>query len=42
MEKNERKGDNSFFDGIICKAELRWYEAHGIGRKDMKIKKIEW
>jgi hypothetical protein len=29
-------------DGIICKAELHWYEAHGIGQKDMKIKKIEW
>jgi len=29
-------------DGIICKAELHWYEAHGIGRKDMKIKRIEW
>jgi len=28
--------------GIICKAELHWYEAHGIGRKDMKIKRIEW
>ena len=29
-------------DGIICKAELHWYEAHGIGRKDIKIKKILW
>jgi hypothetical protein len=29
-------------DGIICKAELYWYEAHGIGRKDIKIKKIFW
>ena len=29
-------------DGIICKAELHWYEAHGIGRKDIKIKKIFW
>jgi len=27
-------------NGKICKAELRWYEAHGIGRKKMKIKKI--
>jgi hypothetical protein len=24
----------------ICRAELHWYEAHGIGRKKMKIKKI--
>jgi hypothetical protein len=29
-------------DGIISKAELHWYEAHGIGQKDMKIKRIEW
>ena len=29
-------------DGIICKAELHWYEAHGIGRKDIKIKKVLW
>ena len=27
-------------DGIICKAELHWYEAHGIGRMDFKIKRI--
>jgi hypothetical protein len=27
-------------DGIICKAEVHWYEAHGIGRKEMKIKHI--
>ncbi|MDY6836357.1 MAG: hypothetical protein SWH78_00155 [Thermodesulfobacteriota bacterium] len=29
-------------DGMICKAELPWYEAHGIGRKDMKVKKVFW
>ena len=26
--------------GAIRKAELHWYEAHGIGRKKMKIKRI--
>ncbi len=26
--------------GRVCKAELHWYEAHGIGRKKMKIKRI--
>ena len=26
--------------GRICKAEVHWYEAHGIGRKKMKIKMI--
>jgi hypothetical protein len=27
-------------DGTICEAELHWYEAHGIGKRDIKIKKI--
>jgi hypothetical protein len=26
--------------GRICQAELHWYEAHGIGRKKIKLKKI--
>jgi CRISPR/Cas system CSM-associated protein Csm3 (group 7 of RAMP superfamily) len=26
--------------GGICKAELHWYEAHGIGKKKMKIKRL--
>lgn len=27
-------------NGTICLAELHWYEAHGIGRKETKIKRI--
>ena len=27
-------------DGIIERAEIHWYEAHGIGRKEIKIKRI--
>jgi hypothetical protein len=27
-------------DGTVCKVELHWYEAHGIGRKEMKIKRF--
>ena len=27
-------------NGRLCTAELHWYEAHGIGKKKMKIKKI--
>ncbi len=27
-------------NGHIRKAELHWYEAHGIGRKKMKIKRF--
>lgn len=26
--------------GRICRAEVHWYEAHGKGRKKMKIKKL--
>jgi len=26
--------------GRICKAEIHWYEAHGVGRKKKKIKRI--
>jgi hypothetical protein len=26
-------------DGTVCKAEIHWFEAHGIGRKDFKIKR---
>jgi len=29
-------------DGTICQAELHWYEAHGIGKKETKIKNIFW
>lgn len=28
------------FDGTIRKAEVHWYEAHGIGRKKLKIKRF--
>jgi hypothetical protein len=27
-------------DGTICQAEIHWYEAHGIGAKEHKIKRI--
>lgn len=26
-------------DGTVCEAEVHWFEAHGIGRKDLKIKR---
>ena len=26
-------------DDTICQAELHWYEAHGIGKKEIKFKK---
>jgi hypothetical protein len=27
-------------DGYECDAELHWYEAHGIGKKEMKVKDL--
>jgi hypothetical protein len=27
-------------DATICTAEIHWYEAHGIGKKELKIKRI--
>ena len=29
-----------FSDGGIHTAEIHWYEAHGVGRKEAKIKRI--
>jgi hypothetical protein len=26
-------------DGTECAAEIHWYEAHGIGRKELKVKR---
>lgn len=27
-------------DGTVWEAEIHWFEAHGIGRRDFKIKKV--
>lgn len=32
--------DIEFHDGTICHAEIHWYQAHGIGAKEYKIKRI--
>jgi hypothetical protein len=29
-----------FSDGTMWDAEVHWYEAHGIGRKELKIKRL--
>jgi hypothetical protein len=29
-----------FQSGEVCRAELHWYEAHGKGKKDLKIKRF--
>ena len=28
------------WDGSVCVAELHWYEAHGIGKRAEKIKRV--
>ncbi len=38
--KMKGKATVELADGTICEAEIHWYEAHGIGRKDFKIKKV--
>lgn len=27
-------------DETVCEVELHWYEAHGIGKKELKIKRF--
>lgn len=38
----KRKGSATvrLADGTVDEAEIHWFEAHGIGRKDFKIKRI--
>lgn len=30
----------AFSDGTVGDAEIHWYEAHGVGRREEKIKKV--
>ena len=38
----KRKGTATvrFEDGTEWEAEIHWFEAHGIGRRDFKVKKV--
>jgi hypothetical protein len=27
-------------DGFVCEAEVHWYEATGIGRKELRVKRL--
>lgn len=29
-----------FTDGTVARAELHWYECHGIGRRELKLKQL--
>ena len=33
-------GQVRFPNGAVRKAELHWYEAHGVGRRKMKVKRV--
>ena len=35
-----KSGEIKCADGTICEAEIHWFEAPGIGRKDFKIKGV--
>jgi hypothetical protein len=36
--KMKGDADVELSDGSIRRAEIHWYEAHGVGRRDFKIK----
>jgi hypothetical protein len=38
--KKKGKAVVQLADGIVCEAEIHWFEAHGVGRKDFKIKRV--
>ncbi len=38
--KRKGKASVQLGDGTGCEAEIHWFEAHGVGRKDFKIKKV--
>jgi hypothetical protein len=27
-------------DGVVTRAEIHWYEAHGVGRKELRAKRL--
>jgi hypothetical protein len=39
-ENGKASGDVKLPDGSIRRAELHWYEASGIGKKEFKIKRF--
>ena len=38
--KRKGVGTVRLADGTICEAELHWYEAHGLGKKELRIKRL--
>ena len=38
--KLKGRGTVRLADGTVLEAELHWYEAHGIGRRELKVKDL--
>ena len=38
--KRKGRATVQFAGGMVREAEIHWFEAHGIGRKDFKIKRV--
>jgi hypothetical protein len=38
--KRKGVGTVRLADGTICEAGLHWYEAHGVGKKELRIKRL--
>ncbi len=38
--KRKGKATVRLADGTVVEAEVHWFEAHGVGRKDFKIKRM--
>jgi hypothetical protein len=38
--KRKGLGKIRLADGTMCEAELHWYEAHGIGRREIRVKHL--
>ena len=40
LEEAEGFATVRLLDGTIMRAEVHWYEAHGLGRKEIKLKQL--
>ena len=38
--KRKGKATVRLADGTVVEAEVHWFEAHGVGRRDFKIKRV--
>jgi hypothetical protein len=40
VKRHRSRQAGGWYGGTICHAEVHWYEAHGVGPKEFKIKRI--